>query len=231
MAAEQMVAEYIAEAFGTYSRRRSVPEIRVCFYPFVRLNNTIWLRDSIVRVRISDILADAPADVLRALAFILVADLYRRRAAKRLIRLFEDYVECEEVVVAIARIRRERERLTTGSHQGEVYNLKQIFARLNRQYFGGGLRQPRLSWSRRRRLDLLGWYDQELDEIVISRLLDEHQVPGYAICYVLYHEMLHLRHPMQIVNGRCHYHTPAFRQDELKFDRYEDALKALLRLR
>ena len=56
-------------------------------------------------------------------------------------------------------------------------------------------------------------------------------MPGYAIGYVLYHEMLHLRHPMQIVNGRCHYHTPAFRQDELKFDRYEDALKALLRLR
>jgi predicted metal-dependent hydrolase len=80
-------------------------------------------------------------------------------------------------------------------------------------------------------LDLLGWYDQELDEIVISRLLDEHQVPGYAIGYVLYHEMLHLRHPMQIVNGRCHYHTPAFRQDEMKFDRYEDALKALLQLR
>jgi hypothetical protein len=58
-----------------------------------------------------------------------------------------------------------------------------------------------------------------LKEIVISRLLDEHQVPGYANDYLLWHEMLHLRHQVQIVNGRCHYHTPAFRQDEMTFDR------------
>jgi hypothetical protein len=58
-----------------------------------------------------------------------------------------------------------------------------------------------------------------LKEIVISRLLDEHQVPGYANDYVLWHEMLHLRHQVQIVNGRCHYHTPAFRQDMMMFVR------------
>jgi hypothetical protein len=58
-----------------------------------------------------------------------------------------------------------------------------------------------------------------LKEIVISRPLDEHQVPGYANDYLLWHEMLHLRHQVQIVNGRRHYDTPAFRQDEMTFDR------------
>lgn len=224
---EKMIARYVAEAFDRYSRRKRLPEIEVSFYAFTQLRNTIWLRGSTARVRISDILVEAPPGVHRSLAFILVADLYRRRAAAGMVRVFDEYVERDEIQKQIARIRRERERITARSHQGDVYNLMEIFADLNHRYFGNQLKRIPLTWSRRQRRDLLGWYDDLLKEIVISRCLDSTRVPQFAVEYVLYHEMLHVRHPMRLVNGRCQAHSPAFRCDERQFDRYEEALQVL----
>ena len=227
---EKLIARHVAEAFGRYSRRKYLPEIEVTFYPFTQLRNTIWLRGSIARVRISDVLVDAPPEVLRALAFILVADLYRRRAARTMIRVFDEYVERDEILSRVARIRRDRERITTRTSRGRVYNLKMIYADLNQRYFDGQLRRMTLKWSRGERRDLLGWHDEQLREIVISRLLDSEWVPQFALEYVLYHEMLHVIHPMRLVNGRCQAHSPVFRRDERKFDRYEEALRVLAKL-
>ena len=227
---EKLIARYVAEAFGRYSRRKYLPEIKVTFYPFTQLRNTIWLRGSIARVRISDVLADAPPEVHRALAFILVADLYQRRAARTMIHIFDEYVERDEILKHVARIRRERERITTRTSRGRVYNLKTIYADLNQRYFDGQLRRMTLKWSRGERRDLLGWHDEQLREIVISRLLDSELVPQFALEYVLYHEMLHVIHPMRLVNGRCQAHSPAFRRDERQFDQYEEALRVLAKL-
>ena len=227
---EKLIARYVAEAFDRYSRRKYLPEIKVTFYPFTQLRNTIWLRGSIARVRISDVLADAPPEVHRALAFILVADLYQRRAARTMIHIFDEYVERDEILKHVARIRRERERITTRTSRGRVYNLKTIYADLNQRYFDGQLRRMTLKWSRGERRDLLGWHDEQLREIVISRLLDSELVPQFALEYVLYHEMLHVIHPMRLVNGRCQAHSPAFRRDERQFDQYEEALRVLAKL-
>nr|MCU0237896.1 hypothetical protein [Pyrinomonadaceae bacterium] len=39
------------------------------------------------------------------------------------------------------------------------------------------------------------------------------------------HEMLHVKHPTKIINGRRAMHTPEFRRDEKEFDFYEQADK------
>ena len=48
--------------------------------------------------------------------------------------------------------------------------------------------------------------------------------------YILYHEMLHIKHPARLINGRRYYHTSAFRQDERRFPHYEQAQRWLERL-
>ncbi|NDD63782.1 MAG: hypothetical protein EBZ36_07365 [Acidobacteria bacterium] len=105
--------------------------------------------------------------------------------------------------------------------------LHRLFGRLNRHYFGGELTRPRLIWSPRRTRRILGRYDELLDTIVISRTLDDEEVPVFAVEFVLYHEMLHLRHPSRVVDGRRVYHSPAFRRDERRFARYDEAMEVL----
>jgi len=39
----------------------------------------------------------------------------------------------------------------------------------------------------------------------------------------VFHEMLHVKHPARIMNGRRYYHTPAFRTEERAYPRYQQA--------
>jgi len=65
------------------------------------------------------------------------------------------------------------------------------------------------------------------DTIVVSKTLDAPEVPEWFVEFILYHEMLHIKHPARLVRGRRVYHTKAFRHDEQRFARYQDALALL----
>ena len=55
-----------------------MPDLAVEFFAFVNINNTIRLREGKLFVRLSDLLEGAPEAVLRAIAHILLAKMYRK---------------------------------------------------------------------------------------------------------------------------------------------------------
>jgi predicted metal-dependent hydrolase len=57
--------------------------------------------------------------------------------------------------------------------------------------------------------------------ITISKALDSRDVPEWFVEYIVYHEMLHIKHPAKFINGRRYYHTAAFRSEEQRFPRYQ----------
>jgi predicted metal-dependent hydrolase len=61
------------------------------------------------------------------------------------------------------------------------------------------------------------------ETITISKSLDSAQVPDWFVEFILYHEMLHIKHAARMINGRRYYHTAAFRQDERRFAKHEEA--------
>jgi hypothetical protein len=65
---------------------------------------------------------------------------------------------------------------------------------------------------------------------VISRSLDQANAPELLVEYVLYHEMLHMKHRPRVINGRRVYHTAAFRADERRYTRFEEAMDELERM-
>jgi predicted metal-dependent hydrolase len=66
-----------------------------------------------------------------------------------------------------------------------------------------------------------------LQQIVINRQLDHTGVPEYVVGYVLYHEMLHLKHPMRFARCRRESHSAEFRKEEKRFADYQRAMKFL----
>jgi hypothetical protein len=218
---------HFAEAFRQMSNRHEPPEIHVTFYPFAGLNHTIRIRKQRVYVRVSDILRDAPQPVYRALAFILVAKLFNKRVTAEHEKLYRQYAYQPQVLRASDLARQKRGRKMLTSAIGRVYNLDRIFARLNRRYFSNELSKPTLSWSARRTKRILGHHDYVHDAIIISRSLDSPAVPEFMVEYVLYHEMLHMKHRPRVINGRRVYHTAAFRADEHRFAYYEQAIAEL----
>jgi predicted metal-dependent hydrolase len=228
-AGEISLKTHFAEAFRQI-KRQEPPEINVSFYPFAGLNHTIRIRRQRVYVRVSDILRDAPQSVHRALAFILVSKLFNKRVGHEHQTLYRQYAYQPQVQRASELARQSRGRKMLVGAVGRSHNLDKMFAKLNRRYFDNQLPMPALSWSARRSKRILGHHDYTHDAIVISRSLDTAEVPEFFIEFVLYHEMLHMKHQPRVVNGRRVYHTPAFRADERRFEKYEEAMAELEKL-
>jgi len=224
------LSKLFTDAFRQLEPKRPAPEIEVKFYPYAGLNHTIRIRSGRVYVRISDIFKSAPMDVHRALAFILVAKLLSRRTPDVHERAYRDYAYSPQILRASEIARRRRGRKIISSARGRVYDLDKMFTKLNRAYFGGRLEKPTLTWSQRRTRRILGHHDPVHETIVISKTLDSPEVPEWFVEYILYHEMLHIKHPARLIKGRRYYHTSAFRLDERKFPYYDQAQKWLERL-
>jgi hypothetical protein len=212
-----------ADAFRQLEPKRATPGVEVGFYPYAGLHHTIRLRSGRVYVRLSDVFRDAPLQVQRALAFILVAKLLRKRTPQMHDRVYRDYATLPHVLRAADLARRRRGRKLITGARGNHHNLDRLFARLNRRYFDGELHKPTLTWSQRRTRRILGHHDPVHDTIVISKTLDAPDVPEWFVEYILYHEMLHIKHPARLVNGRRLYHTKAFRTEEERYPLYAEA--------
>lgn len=211
------------EAFQRFEPRRPAPDVQVRFYPYAGLHHTIRLRSGRIYVRLSDIFCDAPSNVHRALAFILIAKLLRRQTPDAHDRVYRDYACTPGILRASDLARRRRGHKRLSSAQGSHHNLDKLFDRVNRVYFENQISKPVLSWSQRRTRRILGHHDAVHDTIVISKTLDAGDVPQWFVEYILYHEMLHIKHPARLVGGRRLYHTRAFRHDEERFSRYQEA--------
>ncbi|MFL6207569.1 MAG: SprT-like domain-containing protein [Pyrinomonadaceae bacterium] len=212
-----------ADAFRQLEPQRLLPAIEVRFYPYAGLNHTIRLRSGRIYVRLSDIFRDAPANVQRALAFILVAKLLRRRTPQMHERVYRDYATSPHILRAADLTRRQRGRKLVSTSRGNYHNLDRLFTRLNRRYFDNELAKPTLTWSARRTRRILGHHDPVHNTIVISKTLDAADVPEWFVEYILFHEMLHIKHPARLVNGRRLYHTKAFRSEEARYPLYAEA--------
>jgi hypothetical protein len=203
--------------------RPDMDAIEVGFYPYAGLHHTIRVRSGRVHVRLSDLFQTAPPEVIQALAFLLVARLLSRKPPRDQEQIYRSYAFSPPLVRASDIARRQRGRKVISSAIGEIYDLERIFAKLNRRHFDGEIEKPILTWSKRRARSILGHHDAVHDTIVISKTLDSREVPEWFVEYILFHEMLHIKHPARIVNGRRYYHTAAFRAEEKSFPRYQHA--------
>lgn len=217
------VKKYFVDAFRHLGNNRAIPPIDVRFYPYAGLRHTIRLRSGQVYVRLSDICKDTPPEAMRALAFVLVARLLGKRVPPVHDRTYREYSLTPELLRSSDIARRHRGHKMISSARGSIYNLEKMFAKLNRKYFDSLLEKPTLTWSQRKTKSILGHHDRVYDTITISKSLDSAQVPEWFVEYILYHEMLHIKHAARMINGRRYYHTTAFRLDERRFTRYDDA--------
>ena len=205
-----------------------LPEFRIEFYPFASLSSNIKLREDRLQVRLSDLLEAAPESVLEAIAHILLAKIYRKPIEPVHTTRFRRYVSSHDMRAKSHLLRQVRGRKRIGSAKGIVYHLEELFDELNHRFFHGLLARPRMTWSQLRSRRSLAHYDPAHNTIVVSRIFDHPLVPRYAIEYILYHEMLHLKHPVKMHGSRRCVHGKEFQAEEKLFPQLHQA-KAFLK--
>lgn len=228
----ESVEEIFLRVFRELRPRTPLPQFSIQFYPYANLDSTIRLNAdrTRVRVRMSDVLEGAPAPVQEALAFILVAKLYRKPVPRMYHHRYRLFVNRADIRRKAMLLRQTRGRKQLTSAQGQVYDLEQMFRELNRRFFDGLLAEPRLSWSPRVSRRMLGHWDPAHNTIIISRIFDRPDIPRFLVEYILYHEMLHLKYPAEFRSLRRCVHTPEFKARERQYPRFDEAVKLLKKL-
>lgn len=201
--------------------------MHIRFYPFVSINNTIRLRNAELYVRLSDLLEGAPQTVLHSIAHILLAKLYRQPVDHRHSARYRRYVASHDLTAKARLVRQMRGRKHIHSARGHHYHLEEVFEDLNRRFFHGLMGRPQLTWSRDHARNRLGHYDPAHNTIVISRVFDHPRVPRYVVEYIVYHEMLHLKHPVKLRGSRRCVHSREFLEEEKSFPELAQAQKFL----
>ncbi len=223
------VVPIFQEEYRALRPRAPMPPIQVRFRRFTSLNTTIRLREGKIFVSLSDLLEGAPEPVLHAIAHILLAKLYRKPITPR-------------TISATSASLRGRGHAPDRTHphargskryfgpEGRYYHLEEVFDSLNMRFFGGLLGRPELTWSEHNAKRSLGHYDAAHNTIVVSRVFDRPSSPRYAIEYLLYHEMLHLKHPVKTRGLRRCVHSREFKAEEARFPQLAEALAFIKRL-
>lgn len=220
--------EIFARVFHQMRPRTPIPAVSVQFRRYANANAQIRWQDGLLDVRMADTLASAPEAVMEALAEILLSKLFRRPVPAVSNDRYRRYLNRRDIRRSLDLVRQIRGRKRVQHPQGHCYNLEEMFEELNFKYFHGLMARPVLGWSPNASRTMLGHYDPSHNAIVLSRILDRPETPRLAVEYVLYHEMLHLRHPAEHEGARRCVHTRAFKEAEKQFERIREA-KALLR--
>jgi hypothetical protein len=191
---------------------------------------TIRRREEAIYVRLSDLLRRAPRSVLEGAAALLLARVYRRKAPSELIEPYTEYARSHRTRNRIHRMRRKRVRSSIVHPKGRYFDLAAMFDNLNDAYFGGELKRPHVGWSTRTWRRQFGCYDPGPNHILLNRRMDRPGVPQCAVEYVLFHEMLHVKHPTRRSGCSLVSHSRQFREEEKRFPDFARARKILDRL-
>ena len=228
----ETVEQIYRRVFGDLKPRAPAPHFVVEYRPFANVNSFIRHDDAngAVRVRMSDLLEGAPAPVHEALAFILLAKLYRKPIPEKYNRRYRLFLNRADVRRKMLLLRQIRGRKQVSPARGKHYDLEEIFQTLNQRYFHNLLAQPILGWSRTPSRTMLGHFDPAHNAIIISRIFDRVEAPRFLVEYIVYHEMLHLRHPVEHRHTRRCVHTREFKEAERAFPRLAEAQALLKKL-
>jgi len=224
------LTEVFQRVFSRLRIKSPIVSMGARFHPFAGLRSTITLRNGAVKARVSDLLAEASPLVLEALAEILLAKIFHRRPSREARECYLAYTFRPAMRVRIDAARRERGSKRLLPARGRHHDLDEIFHGLNHRFFHGQISPSRLGWSHKNSRRILGHYDSGHGTIIVSRKLDSSAVPRYLVEYVVYHEMLHIRFPVERRGHRRVVHSREFREAETKFPQYELACRQIKHL-
>ncbi len=224
----ESIEEIYGRVFKDLRPTLATPGIQVRYYRFTNLTSNIRLIQGQLLVKISDLLDDAPAHVQESLAYILLSKLFRQRPPKPMMDSYRLYLSRQDVRGRLNEVRQKRGKKLLAPPGGNHFDLDSMFEAINSRYFGSTMVKPKLGWSMQESRTILGHYDASHHAIAISRRLDRAEIPAHVVEYVLYHEMLHIKHPIEHKGSSRKIHTRAFQQEEKLFVKYLEA-KAYLK--
>jgi hypothetical protein len=201
----------------------------VSFYPYANGGSTVRERDGRLRFRLTDRLRGAPDLAVEGVVSILLCrslGLAESRADAAAVRAYREHLQQERAQGPSDRPGRKHI-----DPVGEHRSLLESYLRVTLDMGLALPRVPKLSWSKTVARHRFGHWDADHNAVVLSQVLDDPKVPEFVLDYVLYHELLHIVHPVRMGSGTKRIvHSAAFKRDERRFPRWQEGEEWIRRL-
>jgi hypothetical protein len=227
-AASPQLVRLLEESFKDFFSGMHQPAetvLKVQFYPYTSLKNTIRFKDNGVLVRFSDLLWDAPSEVLDSAFLVLLSKLFRRRPGSETRGRYQDYIAQSHIQDRAQACRSQRGSKRLLPPEGRCHDLAEVFSDLNNRFFDNQVEIRMIGWGRNSGRKVLGHWDPAHDTIVVSRVLDTPKVPRFVVEFIVYHEMLHALQQVPSGGRRRTFHPNSFKEAEKLFPDYQKARK------
>jgi hypothetical protein len=205
------------------------PPPRVAFYAYAGGKSTVRERGGRIHLRLSDRLLGAPDEALEGVVGLLLARYFRlpdARVDAGAVRSYRAFLE-SAMASAPAEPGARKHIDPVGRHR----SLLESYLRVTLDLGLALPRVPKLSWSKTVAGHRFGHWDPAHNVVVISQILDDPEVPEFVLDYVVYHELLHILHPVRMGSGTKRIvHGAAFRRDERRFPRWREGDEWIERL-
>lgn len=203
------------------------------FKRYASLRATLERNGTTLRANVSDGYAAGGRDVLVGLALDLTARVFRMHvpdnAYTQAYYIFRKQKSASDLNSALKKSRGRKRHLRA---QGKWHDLNDIVLRMTREHaLLQTLSVPKIGWNTKGGKRILGFYDESAHEILINENLDQKLVPFYVLEYVVFHELLHAKHPVKHGRERRTVHTAEFKAEERQYPLYKEAMAWLARNR
>jgi hypothetical protein len=204
------------------ARLRSLP-VEIRYYNLTGLYRSQVI-DGRLLLAANEAFIGAPPAVMESMLWAVLLPKQRQKEPLAAVRQFADTQAFTDLAQQVNSnsLDAEDER-----SRGRYHDLKTAFQRVNRRYFKNHLTIPRLVWGQRLSRRKLGHYQPATDTVLVSRTLDNPEVPEFVVDFIVYHELLHKQLGIQAAGGRRYSHTPAFKQAERRFQQFQEAQEFL----
>lgn len=205
--------------------------VRANYHDFSTLKAVMQRTGNLVTVKASKGFDVGGRDVLVGLALDLVGRSFRRKVPENAYtQAFDAFFKNAKTAELSHSLKRRFGRKRKLVAQGTHHDLNHVVLKLIQEYpLLQELPVPTIGWNAQGGARLIGFYDEATHEILISNRLDQKRVPFYVLEYVVFHELLHAKHPSKHHKTRRTVHSAAFKKDEQAYPFYGEAMAWLKR--
>jgi len=194
------------------------------FHDYAGLKATAALKENKILVKASRGFRSSSNEVLVGLALGLLSKLFYKKipeSAENYLLDYKQFVNRESVSRLHDALRERRGRKGKIVSKGKFFDLQASLNKIITVYpeVLNALPTPEITWSSGESRRVLAFYDSAFNKIVVNKKLDRAGVPEHVVDYLVFHELLHIKHPTTYHDEslrRC-VHSREFKQEEKKF--------------
>ncbi len=210
--------------------------VSASFKPFSSVRHKASVNRLRMRIdaEVSDAFRLATREALMGLALDLCARLFRKKVDSEYVRAFREFSKKGSLFRLSDSMRQVRARKRRDNAGGVAHDLTEVGRAVMEKYRGVLMLQkmPAVYWNDKGGKRTLAFYDRAFDAVLVSRIFDSERVPCFILEYLCFHEFLHSKYKPLYERGksmRVIVHSTAFRNDERKFEQYDETEEWLKR--